>query len=278
MVDFDKFGLGRGTTFFKNGGAGTLRLVIEVALLIAIGLVLAKLAISVFAPLPTPRGDMVSAAMSSPQGQRIQTTTEPKNPFGSAPMPNAPVEQAPEVAETSLNLKLTGVWPDGPDGSAIIRGEYGKDKRYAVGESISSGVRLVSVYEDQVIIEQNGVRESLRFESKIPAPKRSEPQNAAAALTVTPRELTDAIRMSSTTDDNGKPVIALNAGRNANVFTRIGFKNGDFLRTVNGEAAPSDPAGLLEMMNELSRESQATIVIERDGQRIPIVLSVRGNE
>ena len=279
LVGFDINGLNKGFAVFRNGGPTIFPRVIELLLVGLLGLTLAKIAIAVFAPLPTPKGDVVGAAMSTQSSTRERGPTDAKNPFHSVAVVAGPVEDIPDVAETSLDLTLTGVWPNGDEGSAIIRRSDGKEKRHAVGETITSGVRLVAVYEDQVIIEQNGVRESLRFESKIPVKKRIEeaaPQ--AVKSVVTAQELSDAIKMSVTKDANGATAIALNAGRNGAVFEKIGFQSGDILRSVNGTLAPADPSGLLTMMNEISRAEQTTIVIERNGQRMPITLSVKGNE
>ncbi|MEX6634234.1 type II secretion system protein N [Hyphococcus lacteus] len=252
--------------------------VIELLLVGLLGLALAKIAIAIFAPLPTPKGDVVGAAMSTQSSARERAPADAKNPFHSAAVSAGPIEDIPDVAETSLDLTLTGVWPKGDEGSAIIRRSDGKEKRHAVGETITTGVRLVAVYEDQVIIEQNGVRESLRFESKTPVKKRIEAAPQPERSFVTAQELSDAIKMSVTKDANGATAIALNAGRNAAVFERIGFQSGDILRSVNGTPAPADPSGLLTMMNKISRAEQTAIVIERNGQRMPITLSVKGNE
>jgi len=145
LVGFDINGLNKGFAVFRNGGPTIFPRVIELLLVGLLGLTLAKIAIAVFAPLPTPKGDVVGAAMSTQSSTRERGPTDAKNPFHSVAVVAGPVEDIPDVAETSLDLTLTGVWPNGDEGSAIIRRSDGKEKRHAVGETITSGVRLVAL-------------------------------------------------------------------------------------------------------------------------------------
>lgn len=259
----------------------------EWVLIAIIAFLLARAAMAFFAPLPVPAGDQLAALPAAKSGE---TSVEGRNPFPKAVVDAAPpIDAGPDLAETALDLTLTGVWPEGEESSAIIQRPDGKQRRFAVGDEIVSGVSLIAVYSDQVVIEQNGVRESLRFESKAPAPRAPQtspaPQPSPAQATLDAKimnsspenSLAGAFRLTPGVDPAGKPAILLYAGRNPEVFNANGLKDGDVLRSVNGTPPPSSPNELAVMMSRFMRSGAGTIVIERDGAMQTIELSTDGS-
>ncbi|MAW81198.1 MAG: hypothetical protein CMI63_13245 [Parvularcula sp.] len=262
--------------------------IVEWALIAVIAFLLARTAIAFFAPLPVPAGDQLAALPATKSGGA--TPLEGRNPFPAAVVDAAPVETGPDLAETALDLTLTGVWPGDDNSSAIIQRPDGRQKRFAVGDEIVSGVRLVAVYSDQVVIEQNGVRESLRFESKITAPRAIQNTNRPAtenARDAAPEnkienapagsDLSGAFRLAPGVDPAGKPAILLYAGRDRATFEATGLRDGDVLRLVNGSAPPNEPNELAAMMSQFMKSGAATIVIERNGAMQKIELSRDGS-
>lgn len=74
--------------------------------------------------------------------------------FGSAAGPSAPVA-------ASVNVQVLGVASD-PQRAAVVLAVDGKPARpYAVGDELSSGIRLVDVRPDTVVIDRNGQRVEL---------------------------------------------------------------------------------------------------------------------
>lgn len=260
---------------------------VEVILAMLIAFLLAQAALAFFAPLPVPKGDRM-AALSN---QTVETTPiAARNPFPKQAVEPVVVEAAPELAETALDLGLTGVWPEASGGSAIIRRPDGKQRRFAVGEEIVSGVTLAAVYSDQVIIEQNGVREALRFETKAPI-ERIAPQSVGRGPVSQPERKIDnrvddgqfslnAFRLQPVRDSSGSPAIAIFAGRDPAAFRAAGLEDGDILRSVNGAPPPLTPQDLSALLQQLARVGAATIVVERDGAQRTINLSLNksGNE
>jgi general secretion pathway protein C len=245
---------------------------------------LARLALTLFAPLPTPEGDALAAATSG--APKPQATVAARNPFPQVAIAAAPVNAAPDVAETSLDLLLTGVWP-GENGSAIIRKPDGTQKRFAIGDTIVSGVTLAAVYSDQVLIEQNGVREALRFETKT-APQTPAQAAPSAPAGVSPANsatnagasLTQFLRLAPARDASGAPAIAIYGGLNRRAFDRAGLEDGDILKTVNGAPPPLTPNELAALVTQISRVGSASLVVERGGATRQVTLSLNesGNE
>lgn len=253
---------------------------------------LAKAAIAFFAPLPLPKGDKLASAGAASAGDEDRQVTA-RNPFPAASEAAAPVVDATaDVEETALDLGLNGVWPAAEKPSAIIRLPDGEQRRFAIGEEIVNGVRLAAVHSDHVIIEQNGVRESLRFENKAPIERPAPVQNQPSA---TPQEqdpsekienlpsrdmLNGLVRLGLGVDPEGAPAVMVFAGRDRAAFEKAGFQDGDIVRAINGTEPSSNPAKMSELLNQISRAGSASVTIERDGVRktLAISLSQSGNE
>lgn len=67
--------------------------------------------------------------------------------------------------ESNLGWVLRGVFtgPSPETGSAIIETEPGKSHLVRAGQSLPANGRLVAVYDDRVVIDHSGQRETLRF-------------------------------------------------------------------------------------------------------------------
>ena len=248
-------------------GRGAAPRIAEFAFAALVAFLLARLAIALFAPLPTPQGDALAAASSGAPKQ--QAAVSGRNPFPQVAVAAAPAETAPDVAETSLDLTLTGVWP-GENGSAIIRKPDGTQARFAIGDTIVSGVTLAAVYADQVLIEQNGVREALRFETKISPQRSTAPAAPPAPSGVSP---------ANAATNAGAPAIAVYGGVDRRAFDRAGLRDGDILKSVNGAPPPLTPNELAGLLTQISRVGSATIVVERDGaaKQVTLALQESGN-
>ena len=249
-----------------------------------IAFLLAKAAIAFFAPLPVPKGDMLAAL---PASERAGADVSARSPFPqAAAVDETPIAAGPDLTEPALDLGLTGVWPEAEGGSAIIRRPDGKERRFAVGEEIVSGVKLIAVFSDQVVIEQGGVRESLRFESKAPAPRaavtsasqpatgdNSKIQNLSSGANL----FGGVVRLEPGQNSAGQPAIVVYAGQNRAAFESAGLRDGDVLVTINGAAPPQSPGEMVAMINQAAQAGAARLVVERNGERLPVALSFNGS-
>ena len=75
------------------------------------------------------------------------------------------ITQAKPLSETRLQLTLKGVLPSAQqeESIAFISSQGGPDEMYRVGDTVSSGVTLDSVFADRVILSRGGTREILYF-------------------------------------------------------------------------------------------------------------------
>lgn len=262
--------------------------VVEILLVIIIAVILARLFIAFFAPLPLPAGDAVASAPgAAQQGPGIV-----KSPFPAAAAPALEPVAPPteDVAETTLDLTLTGVtiWPNAESASASIRTPDGRQKRFAIGDTIVSGVTLAAVYADQAIIDRNGVRESLRFESKVTVNElvdqpqepirphgRRDPAAPPAAVTADSiGRLASVLRVAPGMNANGELVIELYAASDRSAFSALGLEDGDRLVSIDGAPAPADPTALSAMLNQMQRAESVSLVVERNGENVPLRVSL----
>ena len=273
------FGAGRNSGRTLLGGrkltARTAVLCVEIVLLAILGVLLGLISLSFLAPLSLPQIDVVATAPIEQQ----TGSTEVKSPFPATALSAAPLGAAPIVAETTLDLTLTGVWPNPDGGSAIIRTPDGDENRFAVGDAIVQGVTLSAVYPDQVTLNRGGVREALRFESKLSPEKQTIPLLPIneQMLTVTPEmigKLASVVRLAPTMDANGGLAIEIHAARDRRTFAALGLQNGDRLVSVNGTPSPTNPAALGELLSDMQQRDAATLVVERDGEELPIYISM----
>ena len=278
-------------SLFRSGGPrgaerGPGPRVIELLLAVLLAALAARFFWLVFSPLPLPSG----APIERSGAQQAAAPVIVKNPFGAAAnVEIAEVDEAPDVAETTLNLKLTGVWAEGVEGSAIIALPDGKQRRFNVGDEIINGVELDAVYADQVTIRRNGVREALKFEGKEATAaanqaarrsSRSQPnlRNVSGTPPAAPSAgmngIASVLRVAPSIDENGERSIELYASRNRVAFESFGLKDGDRLVAINGSAPPTNPAALSSVIATLQRRSSVTVTVERNGERIPISISM----
>ncbi len=262
---------------------------VEIALVLAIAVILARLVITLFAPLPLPQGEVVASAPAAAGAGQAAV----KSPFPVAAAPEIAAAAPPaseEVAETTLDLTLTGVtiWPSPESASAAIRTPDGRQKRFSIGDEIVPGVTLEAVYADQAIIDTNGVRESLRFESKLNPDQlsdlpqepirphgRRDPDAPPAAVTgESIGQLASVLRVAPGMNAEGDLVVELYAARDRSAFSALGLEDGDRLVSIDGSPAPSNPAALIEALNRMQRAERASIVVERNGETVPLQVSL----
>ncbi len=254
----------------------------ERALVVLLAVILARITLTLVSPLPLPEGDAVAIA---PATETPAQSNEVKSPFPSAGEASADAAAPMEaVADTTLELTLTGVWaaPDGK-GSATIQTPDGKQARFAVGDEIVPGAKLEEVYGDRVIINRNGAREALRFETKesgmrspsAPARPQLRSGNSAGGISrAAVGALATALRAAPMMDKDGNLKIAIYSSRNRQAFSALGFEEGDILVSIDGQPAPTEASELSAYIAQMQRKSTAEMVVERDGEEIPIEFSL----
>src|SRR5579863_795897 len=203
--------------------------------------------------------------------------------FGSAPV--ARLDDA-NAQPTNIPLVLTGIIAgnDPLSGLAILGPTAQTAKVHAVGDLISGGVKLHSVYSDRVIIDRNGQLESLtlphQVNSTAPAPSAAalptqSPviERMRRALTEQPGLLADLLHPQAVIEGDKVKGFRLFPGRNRLAFARLGLRPGDEVIAINGTPLDDQERGQA-ILNTLPNSSEARVTLIRNNQQQDIVLNI----
>ncbi len=201
--------------------------------------------------------------------------------FGIASMTGDP-NAAPA---TSANLALAGTLAglDPGQGWAIIGASAQAARVYVTGATLPGGTKLLAVYPDRVILDRNGVRESLAL-PRLSANAGATPvaYRPAGTQSGTPSgSLADSVRELMAQDQSAvnellrpQPVFAggqlrgyrVYPGRNRGQFAKLGLQPGDLVTAVNG-AQLDDPNRALDTLRGVGMGAAVTLTIDRNGQQ-----------
>lgn len=247
----------------RAGGVQPAITLVEVALTICIAVLAGKAFWTLFAPLPI--------AQSPPAPAQPLAVSGAANPFRSSSVETAtPAAAAPVAVETSLDLKLHGVWADGAGrGTAIILVAGAPQKVFRIGDDICCGAKLEEVYADRAIISRGGAREAIYLpngrtpaRAVQPASQGQIPNAGASILTIQPVDSGDGVMQ-----------LRLFPVQDAAGFEAIGLRPGDILVSVNG-APPGDAGAVMRVISALSRDDVVTLSVKRDGVEFPLDVTV----
>ena len=197
--------------------------------------------------------------------------------FGVAELSGDPNAAPATSANLALAGTLAGLNPG--QGWAIIGAGTQAARVYATGAVLPGGTKLLEVYPDRVILDHNGVRESLTL------PRVSGSAGATPVAyrpgSAPPGSLADSVRELMAQDQSAmnellrpQPVFAgaqlrgyrVYPGRNRGQFAKIGLQPGDLVTAVNG-APLDDPSRALEMLRGVGTGPAVTLTIDRNGQQ-----------
>lgn len=178
---------------------------------------------------------------------------------------------------TSLNLVLFGVRANESSGggSAIIAGEDGIQKSFAVGDEVAPGVTLDAVAFDHVILSRGGVKESLYLDQSVPAetvsPSGAAPQAAPAAPDtggLNAQTLQKAIGFAPRNEGGRVTGLVLKAQDDGTMLKLAGFQAGDVVVAVNGRPVSS----ATDVIAQIRPGARINVEVERGGSKVPIAL------
>ncbi len=210
---------------------------------------------------------------------------------------------------TTLRLTLRGTWAlDDPHrGLAMIEDEHGSEHAYKIGAEVTVGVKLVEVYPDRVVLNHEGVDETLRLPvaaasapplpavnqrnlangqsqhaSSIP-PTFVPPSMANGAidwsraqkqLQIDPTELARQVHIAPVFE-NGKIAGARlsGGGRVAELMQQAGLKPTDLITAVNGTTL-SSLSNPQELMDNLKDAASLQVTVMRDGKPATLTLNL----
>ena len=210
-----------------------------------------------------------------------------KNIFGKEEV-QAPVAAA---EPTTLKLRLVGTSVGGSSLPFAIIEETGKQEQdiFDLNEVVFDQAKLIEVLDESVKIEHNGKIEVLYLEddsesSSADGETEESVTQEGTQFVVDEQELTDALanlpRLLSQARAvpyfrNGQSVgMRLFAIRRGSLYEKLGFQNGDVLKSVN-DVSLSDPSQALRIFEQLKNERSIGVVIERSGEDVDLQYSIR---
>jgi general secretion pathway protein C len=227
--------------------------------------------------------------------------------FGN-PQTVALMQQMHNAPATTLKLTLRGTlaMDDAHDGIAMIEDEHGGERAYKVGEVVGSNAKLAAVYADHVVLDHEGVAETLnlpRAEQHTPPLPPANPANLAAAtdarassippnytppqlggnldwnaaqskLRVDPAQLAKQVHVEPVFE-NGKIAGARlsGGGEVARLMNQAGLKSTDLITAINGQSlsAVSNPQ---QFMDNLAGAGSLSVTVLRNGKPATLTVSL----
>ena len=205
--------------------------------------------------------------------------------------------------QTRLQLKLRGIVASTGDGlgHAIIENQN-LQAVYAVGDKLPAAgqVKLAKVMPQQVVLDNGGTYELLvLFEessiggaaaSATPVPsaapavseqidKRSDveatnlAQSYREQLYQNPQSLVEVVSISAVREGPALLGYRVSPGKDQEQFTKLGFKPGDVVTSVNGISL-DNPANTMVLYNAMRDAGEAVFELQREGQSVSLSVNL----
>jgi general secretion pathway protein C len=243
-----------------------------------------------------PAADAESSARVAASQLFGALAVEAAPPPGAAP---APVAQAP------LNAHLKGVYAEtGPAEGLALLNLGGRDQPFRAGTEIAPGVKLVAVYPRYVEIQRGPARERIELEDRgggagapqpvavaVPPPPGAPGAPGGSPFRLNVQSTGEHSASFSRTELNialQDPKQITNIGRVANapnggimlegvppgsLTDKLGLKQGDVLRQINGQSVNSQ-GDLAKLYQEFGQTSQVRVQGERAGRPLLLTFNI----
>ncbi len=196
--------------------------------------------------------------------------------------------------ETRLNLTLRGV-RSGPDprlGAAFIDAPNLGQRSYASGDEITDGVVLEEIYEDRVIINRRGARESLFISDEAAERARtgqSRPASGRAAAISTPSRATplsgepdlelarsldvedwiEGLRLAPFSQGGSITGFVVRDTSHLEILRAAGLQPGDVITVLNGQRLV-DADAARRALARFETEDSLSMTLMRDGAPVQV--------
>jgi len=189
---------------------------------------------------------------------------------------------ASSAADTRLQLVLRGaVVSSVPQQSQAIITSGDEQQVYRPGDTITgtvTGVRLVSVFNEFVTLDNNGREERLRMyepqgqvrtvdEGQGAAPVAASQQVLAAS-----GALNNIIRLGVYQEDGRPRGLQIRHGSRVDILSAAGLRVGDLITAIDGESV-TDVMQLPALMARLEQSEAVNLRIDRDGTEVTVNLN-----
>jgi general secretion pathway protein C len=186
-----------------------------------------------------------------------------------------------DAPRTRVALVLAGTLAvrDPKAGLAIIGESAQAARLYAAGSSLPGGVRLHEVYTDRVILDRDGMLETLPMPRQVAAgtgvsgarlslPGNSaEPslgENVQRLIAQGPEVIGEVLRPMPMYANGQLKGFRVYAGRDRRKFAKLGLQPGDLVTQINGVPLGDAQHGM-EILRSLGNSGSASVTVERGG-------------
>ncbi|MFQ5559102.1 MAG: type II secretion system protein GspC [Nitrospinota bacterium] len=235
---------------------------------------------------------------SDDQGESLE------KPAGGAPESKEKIEEKGDLAKepppvSSLNMVLVGTSVIGSKGYiAILENKATREQQgYRIGDELLPDVTIVDISRGSVTILRNGKREVIYYPEiggkkrgagagKRLAARGRKPKGKSVSDITTTRKILDKRYVDNELKDMGRLLTQIRAvpvGKKGfkvfnivkgSIFEKIGLKNGDMLKRING-LDMSSPDKAMEMYMQLKGATELQLDIARDGAMLSYNYTIR---
>ena len=246
-------------------------------------------------PLPQARAATTGETVLKPYAayRPIQQRDLFKTQKGAATTAQKSKIDVDQMEETKLQLKLWGTVTGDPDNSyAVIEDSAKREQNlYRVGDGIQDAT-LKAILRGKVVLAVNGQDEVLAMEDLTQGPSRAyQPGSIARPVNMPPGpHRTQRVSLRRTMIDNAvqdvsklmteiriqpsETGLSLSNIKPNSIFRRMGLRNGDVLKTVDGQQIRSvDDA--LRLYESLKSSNSVTVELQRRGSDRTINYNIR---
>ncbi len=227
------------------------------------------------------RVSQVSKLAAGASSQQISGTKDwdvlaQRKPFGPLGRPSATAPAVATPPPSPLMLALIGTFiTSGQEPYAIIEDKKKQSQEmFLLNQSVFDQATLKKIYQDRVEVERNGRLETLRLDELGGGPSPSnapdgdefvvEEAELDKGLENLPLLLTQARAVPYFKD--GRSIgLRLFAIKTGSLYEKVGLKNGDILKTINGNNL-GDISQALKLFEQLKQERSINLVLEREKQ------------
>ncbi len=209
-----------------------------------------------------------------------------RKPFGAIGKVAAPVSAAPTPPPSPLMLSLIGTFvTQGQDPYAIIEDKKKNDQdMFVIGDSIFEQATLKKIFLDRVEVERNGKIEILRLDEIGGNAGAGIVSSGADDFVVEEAELDKGLENLPLLLTQARAVPYFKDGRSiglrlfaiktGSLYEKVGLKNGDILKTINGNNL-GDISQALKLFEQLKQERSINLTLERDKQEREFKYTIR---
>jgi general secretion pathway protein C len=181
---------------------------------------------------------------------------------------------------TPLNLQLIGTYvATGESPYCIIEDKKKKEQDvFVVGDVIFGEAKLISISSDRVEVDRGGQKETLKLDE---TPDETVEMKDGVAVIGDNQFVVDEAEIDKTIQNlatiltqaravpyfkEGKAVgLRMFAIKTGSIFEKIGLKNGDILKSINGNSM-GDLSQAMKLFERLKEERSLTVSLERNNE------------